>query len=388
MKKKVVGILMTLALAGSLLAGCGSGGGSDQGGSAKADADTGSVSAGDTGDYNVDDIETVNLISSDFTTDDNAVGISTRFFIDELKERSGGKITVTEYFGGTLASSTGSYEAYTTGQADIGTLATFFNPSELPLTQISMAVPFGASTPQEAGEAMEKLKEKHPEIEEEFEKNNLVCLYSKGTENYNLIMKNKVSGLDDLKGQKIAVGGVYSPSWFDAIGVVTTAADSTAAYQNLKTNVYSGTFVYDSVYAQYSLYEVCDCVLDMNGGARCPQSLVINKTKYDSFNDATKAVIQESAQAAAEDYYKWIAEQTESWRKTLTDNGMEIVTLSDEDKAAWGEAIFSKDSNSIQAWIDSADAAGYDGAAIMSDYLTILTDMGCDLPYDTSAFIK
>lgn len=333
--------------------------------------------------------KTVKLVSSEFSTEDNAISINTRFFIDELKARSNGSIEVEEYWAGTLAGAAAVFEAISTRQADFGTLPSFTAPSQLPLTQISMAVPFGAVTPRQAGEALNKLREMYAaEFEKEYSSQNLVCLYSKGTENYNLITKNHIDSIADLAGTKVAVGGVYAPSWFEAIGAVTTAADATAAYQNMKTNVYPATFIYDSTYVQYSLYEICDYVLDMNGGARCPQAYVMNKEAFDSLDEATQKLVMECAQAAAEKYYDWMDEQIEIWEQKLIDEGVEIVTLSAEEKQAWGDAIFAAETNSIQKWIDTANAAGYPGDQMMSDYLQILIDMGCDLPYDVSAFLK
>lgn len=331
----------------------------------------------------------IKLVASAFSTEDNAISINDRFFIDLIKERSGGSVEVEEYWAGTLAGATAAFEAMSTRQADMGTIATFFNPSELPLTQISMAVPFGAVTPRQAGEALNKLREMYPEeFDSEYAKQGLVCLYSKGTENYNLITKNHVESISDLAGTKVAVAGVYAPSWFEAIGAVTTAADATAAYQNLKTNVYPSTFIYGSSYVQYSLYEVCSYVLDMDGGARCPQAYVMNKEAFDSLNPATQELVRQCAQEAAEKYYDWMDEQITVWRQTLVDNGVTVITLSDAERRAWGDAIFSAPTNSIQKWIDAADAAGYNGGQIMSDYLKILSDLGCELPYDISAFTK
>ena len=385
MINKMISICMCGLLACSVLAGCGNSSSKDNSGGNTSSAGNTSAAEEAGGDYEYPEIE---FVSADFAAEDNAISITTRFFIDELKERSGGKITVQENFGGTLAGSQALYECISTGQADFGTISPLFNPAQLPLAQISCAVPFGTTEGKVASDAMNELAAESDAFAQEAENSNLVTLYYKGTESYTLMTKDKIDSVSDLKGKKVAVGGVYYPSWFEAIGAVTTAADATSAYQNLKTNVYEAFWAFDSSYVQYSLYEVCDYVLDMSGGARCTQALVMNKDVYDSLDPQVQDLINECAQASYEKYNDWLAEQMDGWYQTMQDEGVEYVVLSDEEKAAWADSIFAQDTNSIDMWIETANAAGYDGAAIMSQYLTILQNSGTEFPYDVSAYIQ
>ncbi len=389
MKKRVVAVLVCAAMGMALMAGCGS---SDDTESAAEDTTEAEEEAEEeeTTEEAASDIvySEEYFVSSDFAAEDNATSITTRYFIDLLKERSGGSVEVEEYFNGTLAGSTAALEAIGTGQADFGTLGTLFNPSDVPLYQITMAVPFGTTDPRVAGEAMQEMVDTHPEFEEEFENAGLILLAAKGTENYNMISKDEVTSIDQLKGTVVAVGGVYAPSWFEAIGAATTAADSTQAYQSLKTNVYPATFIYNSVYDQYSLYEVCDYVLEMDGGARCPQAMAFNKATFESLDEDMQNLIYECALDAVDMYYDWLDGEIDAWTDSLIENGVTITEMSAEEKQAWGDAIMADANNSIQAWIDSANDLGYDGDGLMSDYLQILLNLGVEFPFDASIYIQ
>lgn len=378
--RKLVSLTLCGVLTLTLLTSCGG----SSSGSGTTNPDIPSSSGAD-GEYEYPEIT---LVSADFAPEDNAIAITTRFFIDELTKRSDGRITVEENFGGTLLGSMALYEGIATGQVDFGTISPLFNPSDLPLTQISCSVPFGTTDGKVVSDAMNQLMASREEFEAEYEKAGIVNLFNKGTESYTLMTKNRIDTIDGLRGEKVAVGGVYYPSCFEALGCVCTAADSSAAYQHLKTNVFSSFWAFDSSYVQYSLYEVCKYVLDMNGGARCTQALVFNRDKFQSMDEPTQQLILECADAAYDQYNEWLAAQMDSWRQDMLDNGVEYIVMSDAEKQAWADAIFAQETNSIQKWIDSAGASGYDGASIMAEYLTILQDAGVEFPYDISMFVS
>ena len=58
----------------------------------------------------------------------------------------------------------------------------------------------------------------------------------------------------------------------------------------------------------------------------------------------------------------------------------------EEDKAKWAETALAYQ-DTLQSWIDDATAAGYDGAAIMADYLKNGEEMGYTWVFDTSKYM-
>lgn len=209
-------------------------------------------------------------------------------FTNLVTERSGGAITFKVFYDNLLGKATDNLNTLSSGIADLGTVCTLYTPSNLPLSQITYCVPFAPDDPVLAAKLMYKVSEAYPEFYEEYEKNNVVCLGWKGNEPYKLYSKGPIEELAQLKGKKITLGGVYYIPWFQSIGAVPVNAAAADLYQTIKTGVASGSFVYDSIYCNYKLYEVEDYCLEVGLGARNNNVLCFNKDMWESLDEKTQ----------------------------------------------------------------------------------------------------
>ena len=234
---------------------------------------------------------------------------------------------------------------------------------------------------------MYKISEKYPEFYAEYEKNNVKCLAWKGNEPYKLYSKKGFKTVSDLKGKNITLGGVYYVPWFESVGAVPVSAPAADLYQMVKNNLAVGSFVYDSIYCDFKLYEVEANCLEVGLGARNCDVIAFNKAKWDSLDEKTQALLQECADEAMGNFHDWENEQMDAWVTEMKDNGVEFATLSDEDKASWAKTALDYE-DTLESWISDATKAGYDGAAIMSDYLKIGEELGYEWHFDTSKYIK
>lgn len=183
-----------------------------------------------------------------------------------VTERSGGAITFEVYYNAQLGKATDNLTTIGSGIADLGTVCTLYTPSNLPLSQITYCIPFAPSDPNLAAQLMYRVSQEHPEFYGEYEKNGVVCLAWKGNEPYKLYSKNSITSTSQLNGMKLTLGGVYYIPWFESIGAVPVSAPAADLYQTIKTGVATGSFVYDSIYCDYKLYEVEDYCLEVGLG--------------------------------------------------------------------------------------------------------------------------
>lgn len=333
------------------------------------------------------DYQELKLTCAALDSEDTAKAHDLKIFMDLVTEKSGGSITFTEYWDASLGKATDNLSTLGTGIADVGTVCTLYTPSQLPLSQITYCVPFAPSDPDMASQLMYKISEKYPEFYKEYENNNVECLAWKGNEPYKLYSKKTITTLDQLDGMKITLGGVYYVPWFESQGAVPVTAAAADLYQTIKTGVASGSFVYDSIYCDFKLYEVEANCLDLGIGARNCDTICINKDVWDGLNENTQKLLQECADEAMSQFQTWEADQMEGWVTEMKSNGVTINTLSDDDKATWAqEALACEDT--LESWIADANKSGYNGEAIMSDYLKAGEEVGYEWPFDTSKYIK
>lgn len=318
---------------------------------------------------------------------DTAKAHDLRIFADLVTEKSGGTITFQEYWEASLGVATANLDTIGQGIADVGTVCTLYTPTQLPLSQITYCVPFAPDDVTMASELMVRIAEKHPEFYDEYEKNGTVCLAWKGNEPYKLYSKNGFTTIDEFDGKNITLGGVYYVPWFESIGAVPVSAPAADLYQTVKNNLAVGSFVYDSIYCDFKLYEVEAYCLEVGLGARNCDVIAFSKDKWETLDEKTQALLKECATEAMGQFHEWENDQMAGWVDEMKANGVEFATLSDADKDRWAEtALAYKDT--LQSWISDATEAGYDGAAIISDYLKIGEDLGYEWHFDTSAYIK
>ena len=339
------------------------------------------------GDSQVDDggIPEMKLTIAGLDKDDTAKAHDLRLFIDLVTEKSGGKITFNEYWSAQLGVATANLDTIGQGIADVGTVCTLYTPTQLPLSQITYCVPFAPSDVKLASELMVKVSEKHPEFYAEYEKNNVVCLAWKGNEPYKLYSKKGFTSLADIKGKNITMGGVYYVPWFESIGAIPVSAPAADLYQTIKNNLAVGSYVYDSIYCDFKLYEVEANCMNIDMGARNCDVIAFNKSKWDTLPASVQELLQECATEAMNQFHDWENDKMESWVQEMKDNGVSFTDMSDADKAEWAKTALAYE-DTLQSWINDANAAGYDGKAIMADYLTIGEELGYTWVFDTSAY--
>lgn len=367
MKKKFVMILSLVLMVSATMFGCGGN-----------DSDSGETS----GEY-----PKLELTCAALDSDDTAKAHDLRLFMNLVTEKSGGSITFKEYWDASLGEATSNLDSIGQGIADVGTVCTLYTPTQLPLSQITYCVPFAPDDVEMASELMYQISEKYPEFYKEYEKNSVKCLAWKGNEPYKLYSKKGFTSISDLKGKNITLGGVYYVPWFESVGAVPVSAPAADLYQTVKNNLAVGSFVYDSIYCDYKLYEVEANCLDVGLGARNCDTICFNTSKWDSLDEKTQQLLQECADEAMDQFHDWENEQMEGWVSEMKENGVKFETLSDADKEKWAETALDYE-DTLKSWIDDATKAGYDGAAIMSDYLKIGEELGYEWAFDTSAYIK
>lgn len=284
----------------------------------------------------------------------------------------------TEAYGGTLAAVGGELEAIEDGLAEIGAVPTVFEPTALPLQNVSYFTPFGTPDAQIVIDAVDKLHQDIPGMIGSWEKYNAEYLGGGfALDNYVLMTNFPVESMDDLKGHKIGAPGA-AVNWVEGTGAVGVAGNLTTYYNDIQTGVFDGTIVFPTAAAPAKLQEVAKHILVTDFGAQYAGTLVANKEWYDDQPE----VVQNALRTAAAAYTKaYIAEQTqrvEAALKQMEEGGAIITKLSDENRAKWAAAL----PQIADAWAKNADEQGLPGSEVLDAYIGQLKDAGVSLGRD------
>lgn len=345
--RKLIAVLMAIAMTAVLLTACGGD---------KTPSNTGSgeqnTSSGDTGEvYNLS-----------FTIHDPATSVKTQWYMDlaeQTKEATDGKVNITVYPGGTLVAGTDVAEALVAGTADMGWLYTPFFTGQFPLTGV-LELPLAFGDTIASTKTIMTLFEEYPELQEELSQYKVFNIYSQPA---NMFYSNfPITCEDDLHGQNIRTSSGVGANMIGAWGASPIMTGPGDVYEAMEKGTIVGfTFEWTGV-KSFNLDEVVDYCTELPVTA----GPFITAMSLDSWNKLPKEYqdimdeIWGGNEAAMEIAEIFQADYDEGRTRGIETNGIEIVELTDEGYASFKVAA----DEYIENWIaqnttDSFDAGAY-----------------------------
>jgi TRAP-type C4-dicarboxylate transport system substrate-binding protein len=219
----------------------------------------------------------------------------------ELEKRTGGKVKIKTFPGGTLLQAKNIFDGVVAGTADIGNFAMSYQPGRFPVSE-ALDLPMGFSSARAGSLALYDLvTAKKPK---EFADVKIITLFTAPPAD---IMSIKpINKLSDLKGMELRVSGTGADI-LKMLGGVPVAMPQSDTPEALQKGIVKGAV---------SSLEV---LKDMNYAAYCPYTVnanlylvsfavVMNKKKYDGLPADVKKAIDDLSREQAE------------WTGTYVDN--------------------------------------------------------------------
>ncbi|WP_170339945.1 C4-dicarboxylate TRAP transporter substrate-binding protein [Ruegeria arenilitoris] len=301
----------------------------------------------------------------------------TNFFIPEVDKRlaeSGNyKMSWQENYGGSIVKPKGVLEGVQLGLGDIGIVTTIFHSSKLPSQGISGSTPFVASDARAVAKAVDEIAREFPAMQNEFAAQNQVYLATGVVlDTYQVFCTEPVSAVSDLEGRKVAGAGLnlrYLEGIKDAAGVRGGLTDF---YNMLQTGLVDCAMLWPEAAKTFKIAEVAPYMLKADLGAVNSKTITVNSDYWAKLPDEVKDVLK----AVAIDYRDHVAGiamgRAAASRDAYTEAGGTIVEVSDEERAAWANAM----PNVAQEWAATLNENGEQGDAILAAYLGKLQDAG------------
>ncbi|MDO5605447.1 MAG: C4-dicarboxylate TRAP transporter substrate-binding protein [Paracoccus sp. (in: a-proteobacteria)] len=298
--------------------------------------------------------------------------------VDAALEDSEHSINWTEAYGGTLAAVGGELEAIEDELAEVGVVPTVFEPTSLPLQNVSYFTPFGTPDAQIVINAMNRLHDDIPGMVESWESYNAQYLGGGfALDNYMLMTNFPVASVDDLRGRKIGAPGP-AVNWLEGTGAVGVSGNLTTYYNDIQTGVFEGAIVFPTAAAPAKLHEVAPHVLITDFGAQYAGSLVANKDWYDRQPEEVQAALRAGAEAYTAAYIAEQQSRVEAALQQIEDGGATITRLSDDERVRWANAL----PQIADLWAQNADGQGLPGSAVLDAYIGLLGNAGVTLARD------
>lgn len=153
------------------------------------------------------DSDSIELVFATGEAETSPNAVSAKWFMDEVTERTDGKVTWKSHYAGSLLPSTEIAAGVKDGRIDAGILTSPYDPANFPLYNVGY-VPFSESNTVGAARALRRMYEENDAIRAEAERNNAHFLIHVGSTNASTVAtKTPITTLDDFDGLKVRVIG-------------------------------------------------------------------------------------------------------------------------------------------------------------------------------------
>ncbi len=292
--------------------------------------------------------------------------------VDKALEGTGITINWSEQYGGSLAKVGDELETVQEGLAEIGLVASLFDPAKLAVQNVTYFTPFVSSDSSFVSQLMDRMQTENADMRKSWEDNGLVYLGGAiGIDDYLLMTNFPVNSIDDLKGKKIGAPGP-AVNWLKGTGAVGVSGNLTTYYNELKTGVYDGVIVFASAALPGKLYEVAPYITKVGFGAQFAGGIAANKDWFDSLDPRVQKALKDAAEIDRVAYQKDLDASVEKFLQIMVSKGATITEVDQEFRKRWA---FGMD-NVAKLWAEKLDAEGRNGTAVLKAYMQAMRDAG------------
>ncbi len=255
-------------------------------------------------------------------------------FIKDLEARSGGRIKVKYFIGGSLLKGTGMYKGIETGIADIGFSHVYYTPGRMPVTEL-VGLPIGSPSAWVSSHILNDLYYKvRPK---EWDK--VKVLWLSGTMTASIISKKPIRELEDLKGLTIRAPGIVGQI-VKALGATPAPTPMMEVYDGLAKGILDGDYGNYEIIKTFRFAEVANYTTSSwQMGATFPFYTIMNKNSYKKLPPDLKEIFDNLCGEYRERYALMWNEIEIAGKNFGRQKGMKFIDLSDKEAARWNKAV-------------------------------------------------
>jgi TRAP-type C4-dicarboxylate transport system substrate-binding protein len=321
--------------------------------------------------------ETVRLtIASSHTTSLPWVGVMHTLVVPESNARleamgSPYRIRWTESYGGSLYKLNHTLEAVEIGLTDIGWVGTLWEPSKMPLQNVTYYAPFVTDDYQMIYEIMNELHARVPALTQAWTAQNQKFLGGSVLDTYHLMTTFPVDSIDDLRGRKILAPGP-SAAWLEGTGAVPVDGGLTTYYTQISTGVADGVLTILTGAAPYRIHEVAPYITLVGIGGQLTGGMSINLDTWNSLPDDIQTVLTELGIEYSKGVANELGERYETGLETMRAAGAIVSQLPAEEKQRWIDGL----PNIAGRWVEDTEARGIPAGEVLQIYMDAVRRRG------------
>ena len=309
------------------------------------------------------------------------VDLFANYLAPELKKRVAArtehKVNVLEAYSGAIIKNSEALEALQSGLVDIAGSCYCFEPSNLPLHSFPVYLPFGTSSPLQSLAITRDVYGQTAELTDVFEQKwNQHLLALIVLDPYEIISKNPIEKIADLKGMRLGAAGPNLP-WVERAGAVPVQTQGAgSAYTNLQTGVVEGLVSYPSAIYNLKLTQLAKNYTKAGFGAVTWLYVHMNLDSYKKLPADVRKIVDELGRDF-EFRQALVTENKYAERlRLIAADGVTVRDLSPETKKEWATMLADLPAQKAK----ELDGKGYPGTVVLNRMLDAAEAHGYEWP--------
>lgn len=247
-------------------------------------------------------------------------------FVDEVAERTDGRIVINPSYSGSLVSPDQVLSSVESGTVDLGHVTTSFASGAIPDLSI-LEVPY--ARPADSEGYAEFSAEVDPVLDEIFAEHNQKFLFSNPGIMPGIIACSEPAGADaDFSGKLIRAAGPWQSATLAGWGGSPATIGTAELYTSLQNGTVDCTLMVYNLYSSLKLAEVAPYVYRLEFGANY-NAITMNQQAWDSLSEDDQTAVLEAGVAAQEYGFELLSETVEPEVERLVEAGATLCLPSD-----------------------------------------------------------
>jgi TRAP-type transport system periplasmic protein len=292
-----------------------------------------SISAWLAPSFSVAQEKVVTLKYSNFFPAGNRFSTLCEEWCKEVEKRTGGKVKVTYFAGGTLTPPMQTYDSVVKGIADIGFSFASYTRGKFPLTEV-IDLPLGYKSAYAGAKMINEYYRKFRP--KEFDETKVLLMHASPPQM--IFAKKQINSLEDMKGLKVRSTGT-SAQVVQALGGAPVGMPMSEAYDALSRGVAEGIVCPYEPMKGFKLAEVVRHCTQFGAAHSQAGFVVMNKEKWNRLSPD----IQKTLDVLN---VEWIERQGKFWdeleaeaKEVFIQSGGKIMALGKQEDERWTKAL-------------------------------------------------
>jgi TRAP-type C4-dicarboxylate transport system substrate-binding protein len=276
-----------------------------------------------------------------------------------IEEKSGGRLKVTIYPGGTLGKPADHFDLVKNGIADMGFAAPGYTPGRFPRITVT-ELPLLFKTAKGGSQAVWSLFDTY--FQKEFSGVKVLWIWVHPPGQFHLA-KKPVQVLEDLAGLKIRAATPMTAEMVKSLGATPVNIAAPETYNALERGVVDGTIFPWEAISSFKLAEVLRHHVVVNLYV-APLITIMNQRTYDNLPPDLRQVIDDLSGAWGAEFNGAVWDRNEEdGIAAAREAGATIYTVPSEERQRWATRLKPVE----EGWVKSMEGKGLPGQQLLSD---------------------